>query len=59
MIDRINSTRAEHIITIEDPIEFRIATKKGYVNQREVEVDTPNFSARYALLYVRILTSFW
>jgi twitching motility protein PilT len=44
MIDRINSTRAEHIITIEDPIEFLHRDKKGYVNQREVEVDTPTFS---------------
>src|SRR5881392_4420899 len=32
MIDRINSTRAEHIITIEDPIEFLHRDKKGYVN---------------------------
>src|SRR5881397_2907854 len=45
MIDRINSTRAEHIITIEDPIEFLHRDKKGYVNQREIEVDTPSFSA--------------
>jgi len=45
MVDRINSTRAEHIITIEDPIEFLHRDKKGYVNQREVEVDTPSFSA--------------
>jgi twitching motility protein PilT len=45
MVDRINSTRAEHIITIEDPIEFLHRDKKGYVNQREVEVDTPTFSA--------------
>src|SRR5207247_5108246 len=44
MNDRINSTRAEHIITIEDPIEFLHRDKKGYVNQREVEVDTPSFS---------------
>jgi twitching motility protein PilT len=44
MVDRVNSTRAEHIITIEDPIEFLHRDKKGYVNQREVEVDTPNFS---------------
>ena len=44
MVDRINSTRAEHIITIEDPIEFLHRDKKGYVNQREVEVDTPSFS---------------
>src|ERR1044072_6018587 len=45
MVDRINSMRAEHIITIEDPIEFLHRDKKGYVNQREVEVDTPNFSS--------------
>ena len=45
MVDRVNSTRAEHIITIEDPIEFLHRDKKGYVNQREVEVDTPSFSS--------------
>jgi twitching motility protein PilT len=45
MIDRINSTRAEHIITIEDPIEFLHRDKKGFVNQREVEVDTPSFAS--------------
>ncbi|HLH05898.1 MAG TPA: type IV pilus twitching motility protein PilT [Terriglobales bacterium] len=45
MIDRINSTRAEHIITIEDPIEFLHRDKKGFVNQREVEVDTPSFGS--------------
>jgi twitching motility protein PilT len=43
MVDRINSSRAEHIITIEDPIEFLHRDKKGYVNQREIEVDTPSF----------------
>ncbi len=48
MVDRINSTRAEHIITIEDPIEFLHRDKKGYVNQREVEVDTPSFGAALA-----------
>jgi twitching motility protein PilT len=44
MLDRVNSTRAEHIITIEDPIEFLHRDKKGYVNQREIGVDTPSFS---------------
>ncbi len=44
MIDRINSTRSDHIITIEDPIEFLHRDKKGFVNQREIEVDTANFS---------------
>ncbi len=44
MIDRINSTRTDHIITVEDPIEFLHRDKKGFVNQREVEVDTASFS---------------
>ncbi len=44
MVDRINSSRSDHIITIEDPIEFLHRDKKGFVNQREVEVDTANFS---------------
>jgi twitching motility protein PilT len=43
MIDRINSSRSDHIITIEDPIEFLHRDKKGFVNQREVEVDTASF----------------
>jgi len=45
MVDRINSTRTDHIITIEDPIEFLHRDKKGFVNQREVEVDTPSFAS--------------
>ena len=45
MIDRINSTCTDHIITIEDPIEFLHRDKKGFCNQREVEVDTPSFGA--------------
>jgi twitching motility protein PilT len=45
MVDRINATRAEHIITIEDPIEFLHSDKKGFVNQREVGTDTPRFAA--------------
>ncbi len=44
MIDHINSTRTEHIMTIEDPIEFLHRDKKSLVNQREVEVDTKNFA---------------
>jgi twitching motility protein PilT len=45
MVDRINSSRAEHIITIEDPIEFLHRDKMGFVNQREVDVDTPSFAS--------------
>jgi twitching motility protein PilT len=44
MIDRINTTRSDHVITIEDPIEFLHRDKKSFINQREVEVDTANFS---------------
>lgn len=43
MVDSINSTRADHIITIEDPIEFYHQDKKSFINQREVGTDTPNF----------------
>jgi twitching motility protein PilT len=43
MIDYINSSRTEHIITIEDPIEFLHRDKKAFVSQREVEVDTKSF----------------
>jgi twitching motility protein PilT len=45
MVDYINSTRTSHIITIEDPIEFLHRDKKGLVNQREVDVDTPSFAS--------------
>jgi twitching motility protein PilT len=45
MVDHINSTRTGHIITIEDPIEFLHRDKKGFVNQREVDVDTPTFAS--------------
>jgi len=44
MIDYINSTRTEHVMTIEDPIEFLHRDKKSLINQREVEVDTKSFS---------------
>jgi twitching motility protein PilT len=43
-IDQINSSRAEHIVTIEDPIEFLHAHKKGTVHQRELHSDTPTFA---------------
>jgi twitching motility protein PilT len=44
MIDIINSTRAGHIMTVEDPIEFLHRHKKCIVNQREVGEDTQSFS---------------
>src|SRR6202453_3542918 len=45
MIDEINSTREEHIMTIEDPIEFLHGHKKCLVNQRELGSDAQSFSA--------------
>jgi twitching motility protein PilT len=50
MIDRINSTRQSHIMTVEDPIEYVHHHKKGIVNQREVGADTSSFPT--ALKYV-------
>ncbi len=44
LIDYINNQRTEHIMTIEDPIEFLHRDKKSLVNQREVEVDTKSFA---------------
>jgi len=44
IIDQINSTRAEHILTIEDPIEFLHLHKKGTLHQRELHSDTPTFA---------------
>ncbi len=44
MIDHMNTRRIEHIMTIEDPIEFLHRDKKSIINQREVDVDTKGFS---------------
>ena len=44
MIDYINSTRAAHIMTVEDPIEYLHRDHHSIVNQREVNVDTSSFS---------------
>src|SRR5205085_9309731 len=44
IIDLINESRAEHILTIEDPIEFLHQHKKGTIHQRELHSDTPTFA---------------
>ena len=44
IIDKINTDRAEHIITIEDPIEFLHRHKKATIHQRELHSDTPSFA---------------
>lgn len=43
MIETINLERLEHIITIEDPIEYIFKSKKAIIDQREVKLDTPDF----------------
>ena len=50
MIDKINSERQEHIVTIEDPIEYLHPHKKCLINQREVNADTQSF--KKALKYI-------
>ena len=45
LIDLVNRTRADHIVTIEDPIEFLHKHQKSLVNQREVGHDTHSFAA--------------
>ncbi|HET8689822.1 MAG TPA: type IV pilus twitching motility protein PilT, partial [Candidatus Saccharimonadales bacterium] len=45
LVDKINTEKATHIITIEDPIEFTHKSKKSVVVQREVHYDTYSFSA--------------
>ena len=44
MLQYINDTRACHILTLEDPIEFLFTDSKALVNQREVGIDVPNFA---------------
>ena len=45
LIDLVNESRPEHILTIEDPIEFLHQHKKGTVHQRELHSDTPTFAS--------------
>src|SRR3984885_12815791 len=44
VLDRINETKAYHIITIEDPVEFMHRHKRSIIHQRELHSDTPSFS---------------
>lgn len=43
MVETINKERLEHIITIEDPVEYIFEPKKAIIDQREVKIDTPDF----------------
>ncbi|MFA7252441.1 MAG: type IV pilus twitching motility protein PilT [Candidatus Paceibacterota bacterium] len=44
MLDYVNNSRAEHILTIEDPIEYIYEQKRSVVDQREVRIDTTDFA---------------
>jgi twitching motility protein PilT len=44
LIDLVNTTRSDHIVTVEDPIEFMHTNKRSLVNQREVGADTQSFA---------------
>lgn len=50
MIEHINATREEHIITIEDPVEYRFKIKKAAISQREIGIDVADYKS--ALRYV-------
>jgi twitching motility protein PilT len=43
MIERINTTRSEHILTIEDPVEYIFTPKNSLIHQREIHIDAPDF----------------
>ncbi len=45
LINEINNTRAEHILTIEDPVEYVFTPNKSIISQRELYQDTPSFAA--------------
>ncbi len=45
MVNRINMTRAEHIVTIEDPIEYVYIEDKSLIDQREIGIDSPSFQS--------------
>lgn len=51
LIEIINQTRSEHILTIEDPIEYLYESKKSIIDQREVGIDTPDFSSALVAMF--------
>ncbi|HVV15099.1 MAG TPA: PilT/PilU family type 4a pilus ATPase [Candidatus Paceibacterota bacterium] len=51
LIEKINNERTEHIITIEDPIEYIFENKKSLIDQREVRVDTADFQTALASVF--------
>ena len=51
LIDLINATRAEHIITIEDPIEYIFEEKRSIIDKREVKIDTKDFQTALTAMF--------
>ena len=51
MVDIINHERAEHIITIEDPIEYLFTQDKSIIDQREIGRDTPDFASALRAMF--------
>lgn len=51
LVEIINQTRTEHILTIEDPIEYLFESKKSVIDQREVRLDTPDFSSALTAMF--------
>jgi twitching motility protein PilT len=45
MLDHINATRSAHIVTIEEPIEYRLQRKQSIISQKEVPTDTATFAS--------------
>lgn len=50
MIEHINSSRSEHVITIEDPVEYQFKPEKCIISQREIGIDVPSYGS--ALRYL-------
>ena len=51
LIEMINQTRSEHILTIEDPVEYLFESKKSIIDQREVRSDTPDFAGALVSMF--------
>jgi len=51
MVDYINHTKSEHILTIEDPVEYLFMQDKCIINQREVRTDTASFSTALRAMF--------
>ncbi len=51
MLEVINNERTEHIVTIEDPVEYLFEPKKSIIDQREVGIDTKDFSTALKFMF--------